>query len=253
MRPLVRRHEGCECHQLGLDVHLASKVPDCWFLAPYGVDFLGVPFRSSSLLLAAGNSCNINGQISKTALLTSNARGRPKSTPSNCWRGRRTRQSRKCRKSSWWSTPNWRWAPEFNLTCRCSPATVSESSWTSEMRQRTTKGIYRTPKDGLGGAQIGFQRSGVSSKVFAGEFKAWRPVRVLRVRPSVRRRFACGRRVAATGISLVRWQRPWRVVRRRAPDNSLWPQRSHSIGRDSGFRVWVTGLRCPSSGSLLPT
>jgi hypothetical protein len=52
--------------QLGLPVQLMSKVPN-W----YHLDFIGVHFRAGLSELAVEYSRKINGQISKTAQLTS--------------------------------------------------------------------------------------------------------------------------------------------------------------------------------------
>jgi hypothetical protein len=51
-----------------------SKVPDWAFDGRYRLDFIGMRFRAGPSVLAVDNYREINGRISKTPQLTSDAR-----------------------------------------------------------------------------------------------------------------------------------------------------------------------------------
>jgi len=50
------------------------KVPNCGFSSTYHIDFVSLPSRRIPMAVDVEKSRKINGQILKTALLTSNAR-----------------------------------------------------------------------------------------------------------------------------------------------------------------------------------
>jgi pimeloyl-ACP methyl ester carboxylesterase len=59
---------------VGLRGHSMPKVPNCGFSSTYHIDFVSLPSRRIPMAVDVEKSRKINGQILKTALLTSNAR-----------------------------------------------------------------------------------------------------------------------------------------------------------------------------------
>jgi hypothetical protein len=60
--------------QIGLPVHWMPKVQNCGFSRPYHLDFIGERFRTNPMVLTLKNCGEIDGQVSKTAQLSLNAR-----------------------------------------------------------------------------------------------------------------------------------------------------------------------------------